>query len=154
MPGATEAFTSVGTTIAVALTVPATFDQAGFSAVGQVYTEIAEVEELPGYGPEASVQTRTPLKTGIVRKRKGSTNMGAMEVTAAMVPGDAGHIKMKAAQEQTTPASVKITYPDGMVEYFTALVTSYKRTPGGADSWAMAAFNLDIDSAIVTVLPA
>lgn len=152
MPGATEAFTSVGTVISIANAVPVTFDEAGFAAVAG-YTEVGEVEELPEYGPESSVQTRTPLKSGVVRKRKGSTNYGSMPLQAALVPGDAGHVKMKTAQEASGPSSFKIVYPDGMIEYFTALVTSYKRTPGGADSWAMATFNLEIDSEIVTDLP-
>lgn len=153
MPGATSAFTSAGSEIAICNGLPATFDQAGFSAVGMVYTEIGEVTDIPDFGPERNVVTHLPIKSKIVRKRAGSINYGSLTLGAALVPGDAGHVKVLTGLEDSDPQSFRVTYPDGTIEYFTAIVTSYKRNLGNADSITAAAIGLEIDSAITTVYP-
>lgn len=152
MPGATVAFSSLGSTIAISNVLPATHDVAGYEAL--TFTEIGEVADIGEFGPEYSVTTFTPIKTGIVRKRKSSVNYGSMPLSMAMVPGDAGHVKLLTGLNDYDAQAFKVTYQDGTVEYFDALVMSYKRAVGGADGITMASTQLEVDSTIVTDLPA
>lgn len=152
MPGATEAFSSVGSTIHVSAPAPATFDAAGYAAL--IWTEVGEVEDIGEYGPEDSLLTRNNLKTGITQKLKGSTNLGGIPLQMAMVPGDAGHIALEAGRVSRAPVSVKVTFQDGMVEYFRALVMSYKKAIGSSESFTAASTTLEVTTETVRVLPA
>jgi len=65
---------SVGTVMSVDDAAPATYDATGFAAL--TWAEVGELAELPAYGSESALATHTPLKTGIVAKRRGSINYG------------------------------------------------------------------------------
>lgn len=153
MPAATEAYSPIGSFISIALALPTAQTD---TAYGQLtWIEIGEVDNIGEYGPESSTQSRTALKDGVVRKRKGPRNYGALPLTMALVPGDEGHEALLVAEDQPDPVSIKVTHGDGTVEFFRGLVMSYKRNIGGAESGtAMASANIEIDSPIVTKYPA
>lgn len=152
MPAATEAYSPIGTTVSICLDLPTA--QTGTAYAALTFIEIGEVDNVGEFGPESSTQSRTALKDGIVRKRKGPRNFGALPLQMAHVPGDEGHEALIAAEDSPDPVSFCVTHGDGTKEYFRGLVMSYKRNPGGAESGtAMSSTNIEIDSAIVTVYP-
>jgi hypothetical protein len=144
---------SVGTEVSVCASSPATYDAAGFNAL--VWSLCGELAELPAYGAEATLATHTPLKTGIVAKRRGSVNYGSLTLTMAVSDADTGQgilrTKAEAAAGTDATVSVKVELVEGDVQYFTAQVMSYKVNVGNADSITMAEVVLEIDNSVVTV---
>lgn len=144
---------SVGTAVAVCASAPATYDSTGFAAL--VWSLCGELAELPAYGAEAALATHTPLKTGIVAKRRGSINYGSLTLTMAVSDQDTGQgilqTKAEAAAGSDATVSVKVSLVEGDVQYFTAQVMSYKINVGNADSITMAEVTLEIDNSVVKV---
>lgn len=127
MPG-----TSAGTTIGASAVKPATFTEAGYSAL--TFTNIGEVTNLNGdIGPEANLVTYTALQDAIVRKLKGSINHGALDLEIALDPDDVGQAAMETAAGVKVPYYFKVEFEDGEIRYFPALVMSAKERLGGAD---------------------
>ena len=83
-----DVVSSVGTIVSVANASPATYNAAGFAAL--TWIACGELAELPSFGAEAALATHTPLKTGIVAKRRGSLNYGSVALTMAVSDDDAG----------------------------------------------------------------
>lgn len=153
MPAATVPFSTVGSTVHIATGAPATFDATGWAAVTP-WVEIGEIDDIGEYGEEDSILSRTPLKTGTVQKLKGGTDFGTLPLQMAMVPGDVGHVALKAARASKNAYSIKVTYQDGTKDYFRALVTSYKKSIGSSENFTKASTALAITSATTTVDPA
>jgi len=144
-------FSSVGTVMAVDTTAPATYDTTGFAAL--TWVDVGELSDLPAYGSEAALATHTPLKTGVVAKRRGSVNYGSVTLTLAVDSTDAGAAVLEtiadAAAGSDASVSVRVTLVDGSIQYFTAQVMSYKTNVSNADSITMAEVTLEIDNSIV-----
>lgn len=144
---------SVGTVVSVDDAVPATYDATGFAAL--TWAECGELAELPSYGSEAALATHTPLKTGIVAKRRGSVNYGSVTLTMALSAADAGaailEAKADAAAGSDATVSVKVELVNGAIQYFTAQVMSFKTNAANADAITMAEATLEIDNSIVKV---
>lgn len=149
MAAATEAFTSAGSKIFISNTLPVTHDQAGYEAL--TFTEIGQVTDIPEFGPEYTIITHLPLSTGVAEKKKGSRNNGAVALNAAMVRGDAGHQKVLIGLNDYGNQAFMVEYQDGTVEYFDALVASYKRAIGNADQITACTINVEVNTDIVTV---
>lgn len=148
---ASNAFTSAGTTIAISASLPATYDAAGFSAVGMVYTAIGEITDAGEYGKEYNLVTHNPLADRKTYKRKGSYNNGSMTLQMGRVPDDAGQVLLLAAQDSNASYSFKITLQDGTVNYFTGQVMSYRTSIGSVDQITSASVTVEVDSDIVEV---
>lgn len=144
---------SVGTVVSVANASPATYDAAGFAALS--WSACGELAELPAFGAEAALATHTPLKTGIVAKRRGSLNYGSVALTMALSDDDLGQGVLQAAAEaaagQDAQVAVKVALVNGEIQYFTAQVMSYRTNVGNADAITMAEVTLEIDNSIVKV---
>jgi len=110
---------------------------------------------LPAFGAEAALATHTPLKTGIVAKRRGSLNYGSVTLTMALSEVDAGQTilqtKGSAAAGASALVSVKVALVNGDIQYFTAQVMSFKTNVGNADAITMAEVTLEIDNSVVKV---
>jgi hypothetical protein len=145
---------SVGTGVFIAAALPATYDAAGFAAVAN-YKEIGELDTVPEYGGESATVARTPLKTGVTDKQKGSTDYGSFTLDGAYAPGDVGQAQLITSSAPTAgPVTVKVVLPDGTIDYFVALIMGYKRTPGASGDFVKFASKVEIKTAIVTVYPA
>jgi len=148
-----DVVSSVGTGVSVSSNAPATYNEAGFEAL--TWSLCGELAELPAFGAEAALATHTPLKTGIVAKRRGSLNYGSVALTMAVSDADTGQTVLQDAAEAAAgtdaQVSVKVALVNGEVQYFTAQVMSYKVNVGNADAITMAEVTLEIDNSVVKV---
>lgn len=148
-----DVVSSVGTIVSVSANAPATYDATGFAAL--TWSACGELAELPAFGAEAALATHTPLKTGIVAKRRGSLNYGSVTLTMALSSDDAGQAilqtKGEASAGSAAQVSVKVALVNGDIQYFTAQVMSYKTNVGNADAITMAEVTLEIDNSVVKV---
>lgn len=153
MPGATEAFTSAGSELAISAALPATLTKTAYAAL--TYTDIVEITDLGSTGRTYNIVNHQPLSTRGVVKLKGSFNDGAKTVQAAYAPGDPGQALVATALDDDAFYSFKETLQDGTIKYFQAQVTSAPVNIGTVDSVTGTTFNLEIKSgSIVTALPA
>lgn len=147
--------TSTGITLSVVDDLPATFDQVGYEALS--FTEVGEVIDLPAYGPQVSVVESNPLKTGVTEKYSGFVNFGSMSIGLEWDLEDAGQTVLASAINPGgafIPHSFKIEYATGVVEYFHGGVFSYDRAPGSANSMVGSTVQVEINSEVISVLPA
>lgn len=154
MPAATDTLSPIGAFIRICMTgKPATMTEAGFKAL--TYVEVGEVDNIGEYGAESALQSRTRLKDGTVKKRKGPRNFGALPLTLAMVPGDLGQIAMRTAEEDSESYPVEVNFPDGTIDYLLGFVMSFKDNIGGAEGGTiMSSSNIEIDTKPIRVYPA
>lgn len=153
MPGATEAFTSAGTTIAISASTPATIDEAGYSPL--TFTDIGEVTDGGEHGRTYNIVTHNPLATRGTVKLKGSFDDGTITLQMAYAPGNAGQALLETALDDDEFYAFEITLQDGTIRYFQAMVSGNPINVGGVDSVTSATATLAIKSGtIVTVLPA
>ncbi|MEO8101330.1 MAG: hypothetical protein ABI790_02320 [Betaproteobacteria bacterium] len=113
------------TTYAVSVTLPATEDAAGYGLTSIVYTLIGRVQDFPSYGSKRALQTFTPIK-GAAERSKGTPDYGEGDIVMADMPLDAGQIILKAAEASPNRYSIKAVSPDGEIDYFQVLVTSWE----------------------------
>lgn len=140
-----------GTTIAVSASLPATYDAAGYSAVGMTYTPIGDVDDHGSHGVSANIVKFTPVDTATVNKAKGTKDYGTKTVRVANVAGDAGQVILKAASESTAHYSFKVTYADGEIHYLDAIVSKYEYNDGTVDNVRTVGCTLEICRAPVIV---
>lgn len=141
---------SVGTEVHVAAAQPASYDKAGFE--GLSFTEVGEVGSIPTFGGQSQISDFTPIKTGVVNKRKGSINYGSSNLTLANVFSDVGQAMLKAGfdgVERNTVHSFKLANAEIGVMYFTAMISSYQYNLGDANQITQAEVTLELVDAVV-----
>lgn len=138
--------TSAGATLALAATsaAPATFDEAGYSAL--VWTNVGEITNIGELGIEYTTVTHMPLSQRGASKRKGSFNNGTLNPSLAWDPADAGQILMADALATDDPWPMRVTLQDGTGFYFMGLVMSYRPNVGGVDDAVTASPTIEIDN--------
>src|SRR5690625_4861707 len=117
---------SLGTVIGVVAGIPATYDEAGFSAL--TFEEVGEVTSIGEYGGAGQVNTNIPLKTGIVNKRVGSYDYGDAALTITRDSGDDGQGALKDGfdgSEKGNEHSFEVKLSDGSTQYFTGVISSF-----------------------------
>lgn len=124
------AFSSIGSTIAITATAPATLDASGFGALS--YVSVGEVTDIGTFGETIAKVTHVPLSTGVTIKRKGVIDAGDITLKMARAPTDAGQVVLKAALASNSTYSFCVTLQSGTKLYFLALVMSYTTTIGAA----------------------
>jgi len=153
---ADDIFSSVGTKISVSASLPTTYDTMGFTAL--TYSLVGEAAEIPTFGAQAALATHTPLATGIVNKRRGSVNYGAVTIPMALSASDAGQgiLKTKGLADAGTSATVavKVELPAAAgamqdVLFFTAEVMSFQTNIGNSDAIAMAEVQLELNGKVL-----
>lgn len=135
--------TTAGTTIGISAGTPATFNEAGFSAL--TFTDIGEVGSVDGdLGRVYELVTWQSLaKRGTVKK-KGTFNSGSVTLQIAIDRDDAGQQLALAARDDDANYSFKLTLQDGTVLYFQGIVMSFPVTPGGANSITQGRITIEI----------
>ena len=144
-----DALQLLGTaTLSISAALPATYDSTGFAAL--TYTPVGEVVDVPEFGKSAQLVMHNPIGGTSVQKLKGSFNQGSTTIVMARDDDDAGQVICLAGLAAATAYSIKITYADATVDYFTALVMSYNSQGGTRDSIVNRVMQLEINSDVVT----
>lgn len=153
MAGATEAFTSAGTTIAISAARPASVTPTAYAAL--TYTTVGEITDAGSIGRTYNEVTHSPLGTRGTQKLKGSYNDGTQTLQLAYAPGNAGQALIQTALDDDDYYSFKATLQDGTIAYYQALVMSAPLNIGGVDTVTNSTVGLSIKSgSIKIVLPA
>ena len=142
-------YTNIGTTISVSAAQPATQDSAGYAAL--TYTEVTGVASIPEIGPASAIVSQADLKDGIVRKAHGEIDNGGGTLQMREVAADTGQGLLKTAQSGQTTISCKVTRANGKIEYFQAIVASYRKSEAGTGNFAGISVDLQITSPIIEV---
>lgn len=152
MPAATEAFTSAGTIIAIAVDLsPATEDDAGYSALS--YNTISEITNAGEFGRQYNLVTHLRLDERRTVKRKGSFNDGAMTLQLARVTSNPGQADLVTALDSDLNSSFQCTLQDGTNVFFMGQVLSYTTNIGGVDQITGSTVQIEITSDILEVAP-
>ncbi len=139
---ATEVQTVAGTKIGISAGSPATFDDAGYSAL--TFSNIGEITDGGSHGRVYAEVTHQPIDTRATRKFKGTFNEGTKTLQLAISAGDAGQVLLRAALLSDAPYSFKVTYQGGDIDYFQALVLSFEKAASGPDSILSATVQLSL----------
>ncbi len=146
---------TLGTEMHIAPEVPATYDEAGYGAITS-YVEVGQVASIPTFGGSAEVPTFTPLKSGVVNKRKGSINYGAPTIPFASVLSDAGQQALQEGfdgAERNTVHSFKLVNSEIGTVYFTGMVSGFQYNYGDANSINQSEATIEIVTQPVVVEP-
>lgn len=144
--------TAAGTSLAISIPLPATEDEAGYSALE--WNNIGEIESLGGTGIEFNEVTFTALDNRRERKFKGSYSGGSPTVTVAIDANDQGQQDCRAMLMSDDDAAFRRTAQDGSVRYFRAKVMSFNESDVTVEDIYTADIDLGINSDIVDVAPA
>lgn len=114
----------VGAVIAVSATSPATEDSSGFAAL--TYTTVGNATVAPETGDEVADVT-ADLLSGRTKHANGPKDGGARNIAYIYDASDAGQVIVRANNNTNTACSIKITDPDGKIEYVNGLLANFKR---------------------------
>lgn len=145
--------TSLGITIGVTTSAPATEDEAGYEAL--TYTNIGEVVNIGEIGPSAAVVNHDAIDKGYTQKFKGQINYGSMPLQLGRDIDDAGQIILKAGADGAAKYTVhtwKVTHPVGLVQYFRGMVFGYTTNIGGSNTVVGANATVELNSPVLDVV--
>jgi hypothetical protein len=141
--------TSAGSKLFVTASAPATYTQAGFTAL--TFTEVGELTNLGEFGREYALVTHNPVGDRRTIKRKGSFNEGSISLEMALDNDDAGQVLLKAAADSDLSYSFKLQTQNGDIYYFSAQTMSFRVSVGTVDQITSATAMLEIDGDIIEV---
>jgi hypothetical protein len=141
--------TSAGTTFALSADAPATYDEAGYSAL--TYTDVGEVTNIPEYGGSYQLVTHEPLANRSIVKRKGSINHGSLTLQIGKDINDTGQELLKTAYGEDEVYSFEITLQDGTIHYTTGQVFSYTTNVGNSNQITGIGCQIELDTEIIEV---
>lgn len=141
---------SVGTVLSVSAALPATYNDAGFSAL--TWTDVGEVTALGEFGGEAQISSHTPMATGTINKLKGSLDFGRMSIALGKDISDAGQIILDAGFDginEYLSHSFRVVDSQETL-YFTAVIGSFQMVYNDANSVMGAVCDVDLDDELLS----
>lgn len=152
MTTASSAISSATTKLYVSASLPATYDDTGYTAVAS-WTLISEISNMGQFGAKAGVVKHIPIDTAVVAKRATSVDAGTLSITLARHAG-ADITALQAAAASRAPQSFKVVYPTALntTDYFTGIVLGTPTTVGTADQILQMNVDIELDSVPVTVV--
>jgi hypothetical protein len=126
--------TVAGTTLAVCVAAPATYDAAGYGALA--WTAVGEITNIGGdLGKDFQTAEHAPIAQSQILQRKANYRLGQVDLDLAWDQADAGQDILRAAGDDPDDIiSVKITKQNGDFRYFTAQVLKFvERFGAGGD---------------------
>jgi len=137
--------TFAGSVISISAGTPATYDAAGFAAVGMTYTAIGELVSVGDRGRTYTDVSYTTMADRGTLHRKGSYDEPETPFEIGVDRADAGQVLLKSASQTDVIHSFKVEYSNGEVDYFQGLVFSFVTTGGDSNTIRMATANVRID---------
>ncbi len=125
--------TVAGSTLAVSVAAPATYDAAGYGAL--TFTAVGEITDLgQGLGRAYNTVTHSPISSRQVIEKKASYKLGSIDYVMAWDQSDAGQDLCRTAADNDSILSIKITKQGGDIRYFTAQVAKFVENFGTVDN--------------------
>lgn len=142
---------SIASTLSIATGEPATQNKAGYEAL--TFVEVGSVATIGPYGDTHADITPPPdLKTGRQLHFTGAKDGGEVPVTLHTEDyANAGQDAVRAANGVRANYSIKVTDPDGNVDYFFGRIVSYRTIEKSATSYEGCEFTIRVNSAVTTV---
>lgn len=144
---------ATGILFAISATLPDTYDSTGYQSTDIIWTTVGEVEDAGSEDATKAVTPFVPVASGVTTKVPGAIDYGKRSVILGHLPGDAGQVLLLAAFRSSSRYSIKITFPDGELRYFDALVTKFGMSGGKVGEVVRITSEIDICRAPVSVLP-
>lgn len=141
-----EGITYAGLTLSVSASVPATYDQAGFTAVGMTYTAVGEVSSVGDRGQTYEDVTYTTLADRATKHLKGTSDQPETSIELIINRSDAGQTMLQSASQSDAQYAFKLEYGNGEVDYFQALVYSFVTVGGDANTVRTGTVNIRLDA--------
>jgi hypothetical protein len=133
-----------GTILAISLAKPATLDAAGFAAL--TYTRVGEITDFGAITRQWQTVEHKPVESRMTKKTKGGYNPGQQTFNFGKDFSDAGQIAVRNAWASPNEVSIKVSFSNDVVMYYTCLVTKEEMNPGGVDSNVNGSFDVEITS--------
>lgn len=125
--------TFAGTTIGVSASPPATYNQAGFEAL--TFTNVGEITTAPGSGGKKYTDVAySTLDDRATKHLKGTSDQAEQSITVIDDLTDTGQTALETALDSDDEYSFKVTYNNGDVAYFQALVTGFEGDGGDSNA--------------------
>lgn len=139
----------IGTTLAIATGVPATFDEAGYEAL--TWVNIAGLVSIGEVGDDHETISVPDLTLGRIRTIKGAAVGTTIAIALREVPLDAGQVAAEAAAKAAGGEySFRVSEPAGKEQYFSGMTGSWKRTERSTGSYAGFTFQATTNYPTVT----
>jgi len=139
----------IGTTLAIATGVPATFDEAGYEAM--TWVNIAGLQTVGEVGDEHQTIEVPDLTLGRVRTIKGAAVGTTIAIALREVLLDAGQAAAQAAAKGAGGEfSFRIGEPGGTEQYVSGVCMSWKRTERSTGSYAGFTFSVTTNYPTIT----
>lgn len=137
----------------VCTTAPATYDAAGYGAVGMVWVEVGSITSVGSVkGREYSMSTVSTVGDAQDREKKGSFKLPNAEFECLWIEDDAGQILIEAASKNYSVPSFKLQKQDGTsLRYFTAQVAKFVENNGTSNDAVKGQFTLLRQTDTITV---
>lgn len=113
----------IGTTVAVVVGSPATFDAAGFAALSWA-ASIGQLVQFDPIGDSSADVTWTEIGEGRTKRVNGAKDGGVRKFTFAYAKLDAGQAIVRAQNNSQNKVSFRVTDSDGDVAYMTGVVAN------------------------------
>lgn len=111
-----------GTVVSVSANLPATYDNAGYTDVGVVYTTLGEVVDVGEIAKSFTTVTHQPLDQDYPDKLKDVYDIGDVTITLGKVDSDAGQVLLQTALASDASYTFKVAMASGAAAYITAKV--------------------------------
>lgn len=142
------AISYIGATLGISVATPATVDAAGFGAL--TYTAVGKVISIGETGDE-SEDISIPLLSGRTLHVNGAKDGGSRDFAYQYEVADAGQVLIRANTNNNVDVSVKITDPDGKIEYFYGRLANVKRTERTSSAYKGEKGQIRVNSDVITV---
>lgn len=140
----------IGATFAIVAAAPATYDSAGYAALSWS-AAIGEVVSWGATGDSHEDIAVTEVSTGRTKHINGAKDGGAIPFTIKYAAADAGQVIIRAQNGSNTACSVRITDPDGKIEYMTGILANVRQMERAAGQYKGFGGEFRVNSAVVTV---
>jgi hypothetical protein len=142
---------NAGKTVFISADLPATNDAAGFAAAGVVFTEIAEITSVSGFGRTNNEASYSPLATQMIKRQKGSYDYAPLAIDATYDSLDAGQAICITANGSAALYSLKVVYASGQIEYAQCYIMAFDIAGGGVDDFVSVSISAQANEDVIRV---
>ena len=137
---------NTGTSLAVSSGAPVSYDDAGYAAM--TWVGVGEVLSFGEFGSAVDTVNSQPIATGVTEKHSGFINYGSISLGLERDVSDNGQaliISHVDGLNKREILSVKITLPDGSINYLETRAFSYTTNLGSANQMIGSSATLEIN---------